>query len=140
MKKPKRVLTQEEKDAAKIRELKKLALLKEPKGEPGNAWLLYTARNQRSRPGTDEQKNVVRDYHNLSATEMSVSGPYPSRLAHIATAISLSTWYDYVLMEVYRIFKLRQRPTRRPTRASCWSGSSPTPRSASPSPTKLAAL
>ncbi|KAH8177493.1 hypothetical protein LIA77_02575 [Sarocladium implicatum] len=71
VKKPKKVLTQEEKDAAKLKEWKKLALLKEPKGEPSNAWLLYVARNQKSRPGTDAQKEVARGYHDLSATEMS---------------------------------------------------------------------
>lgn len=71
--KPKRKPTPEEKEANKIKDLKKLSLLSEPKGLPISPWLLYISLNQRQQPSSETQKAAARAYHDLSATEMSVS-------------------------------------------------------------------
>ena len=69
----KKVLTEEEKAAANIRELKKLALLKEPKSLPVSPWSLFLAKNQTQAPGSGNQGAIAAAYHDSSAADMAVS-------------------------------------------------------------------
>ncbi|KAL2207432.1 hypothetical protein CC79DRAFT_1333226 [Sarocladium strictum] len=112
--KPKRKLTPEEKEANKIRDLKSLSLLSEPKGLPINPWMLYVAQNQRQKPSSETQKAAARGYHDLSATEMSElrASADANKAANHAQYLE---WVESYTSEVIMLANLSRRELARKT-------------------------
>jgi hypothetical protein len=72
-KRVRKVLTPEEKRKVEVRELKKTALLKEPKKLPDSTWLVYVSQHLKGEKNvTEAMKQLAETYKNLSASEVEV--------------------------------------------------------------------
>lgn len=72
-KRVRKVLTPEEKRKAEVRELKKTALLKEPKKLPDRTWLVYISQHLKGEKNvTEAMKQFAEAYKSLSASEIEV--------------------------------------------------------------------
>jgi hypothetical protein len=73
-------LSPEEKAKQEIRELKKIALLQEPKKLPDQAWLVYVAQNTKNLTPQnlgETIKGLSADYNSLGSFEKEVCAPTP---------------------------------------------------------------